>query len=458
MPRLALFGHSLPTLWGCLTAATGLAAADRPNLLLVTIDTLRADHLAAYGHPIDTPVTDRLAREGVLVLDATVQAPQTRPSHASILTGLLPYEHGLRDNFSPPLLPRHATLASVLQAVGYHTAAFIGALPLTADSGLDRGFSLYDDPFGGPKTASPADSSERRGESVVTAALGWLGRPRREPFFAWVHLYDPHAPYAAPAPFDERYSERPYDGEVAYSDAQVGRLIDYIESRGWSESTLVVVTSDHGEGLGEHGEEEHLLFVYDSTLHVPMFLRWPGHLPAGARVDGQFRSIDLMPTLLELMGVAVPPSSGISVAGPILQGATRLPTTESYGESLFGNIHFGYAPLRSLRGRQWKYIQAPRAELYDLADDPHETRNVIEAHPRIADGMRNVLAGYDQGDAPVDATAPQDAGVMAKMAALGYIGSTGARDGVGAGADPKDKVAEWQALQRGARPASTRSS
>ena len=451
MPRLGIRRQSLLTFWVCLFAASGWGA-ERPNLLLVTIDTLRADRLAAYGHAIETPATDRLAASGVLMLDATVQVPQTRPSHASMLTGLLPYEHGLRDNFSPPLAARHATLASVLKAAGYDTAAFIGALPLTASSGLDRGFDHFDDPFGGPARAGET-GSERRGESVVTAALGWLGGARDAPFFAWVHLYDPHAPYDPLPPFRERYASDPYDGEVAYADAQVGRLTGYLDDRGWSDSTIVVVTSDHGEGLGEHGEEEHLLFVYDSTLRVPMILRWPGRLPAGARVGGQFRSIDLMPTLLELMGVDAPPSSGISIASGLRQGVSRLASSESYAESLFGNIHFGYAPLRSLRGRQWKYIEAPRAELYDLDEDPGETRNVIGANPRIAEGMRHVLAGYDQGDAPADAAAPQDAGVMARMAALGYIGSSAAREGAKSGADPKDKVADWQAFQRGTRDA-----
>lgn len=454
MSRLGFYGLSLshPMLWALVVSASGLGAAERPNLLLVTVDTLRADRLAAYGHAIETPATDQLAGAGVVMLDATVQVPQTRPSHASLLTGLLPYEHGLRDNFSPPLGTQHATLASVLSSAGYETAAFIGALPLTASSGLDRGFDHFDDPFGGPSRAGEA-SSERRGESVVTAALGWLAAERDAPFFAWVHLYDPHAPYDPLPPYRERYASEPYDGEVAYSDAQIGRLVGYLDARGWSDSTIVVVTSDHGEGLGEHGEEEHLLFVYDSTLRVPMILRWPGQLPAGARVGGQFRSIDLMPTLLELMRVDAPPSTGISLASPLRQGVARLPSSESYAESLFGNIHFGYAPVRSLRGRQWKYIEAPRAELYDLDADPGETSNVIETNPRIAEGMQNVLAGYDQGEAPADAAAPQDAGVMARMAALGYIGSTGAREGASKGADPKDKVADWQAFQMGTRDA-----
>src|SRR5262245_26979717 len=235
-------------------AAAATAAA--PNLLLVTIDTLRADHLRCYGDAaIETPSMDRLAREGVLLEDAVVQVPQTRPSHASIMTGRYPYEHGVRDNFSQPPRADLPTLATLLKASGFDTAAFIGGFPLTRDAGLNRGFDVYDDHLAGGPEGSGQALAERRASRVVDSALAWLGRPRARRFFAWVHLYDPHAPYRPPAPFDKTYSSRPYDGEIAYADQQLGRLLEALDRDGRARNTIVLVTSDHGEGLGEHGED-----------------------------------------------------------------------------------------------------------------------------------------------------------------------------------------------------------
>src|SRR5438445_3008315 len=266
------------------------AAASPPNLLLVTIDTLRADRVGAYGFaPSPTPSLDRLAREGVLLEDAVAHVPQTRPSHVTLFTGRLPYEHGIRDNFSKPLDAATPTLATLLKARGYATGGFIGAYPVSRDSGLQRGFDVYDDPFVAASSLSTrGDRSERRAGEVVDRALEWLRRPRTAPFFAWVHLFDPHAPYDPPPPFAARFAKDLYAGEVAYADSQVQRLLEWVEVAGLKDSTLVVVTSDHGEGLGDHGEDEHGFFVYDTTLHVPLVMRRPGHLKAGTRVGGQF--------------------------------------------------------------------------------------------------------------------------------------------------------------------------
>jgi arylsulfatase A-like enzyme/tetratricopeptide (TPR) repeat protein len=436
---------------GALVLLAALAAAPPANLLLVTIDTLRADRLHAYGHAIDTPATDVLARTGVLVEDATVQAPQTRPSHASFLTGRQPYEHRIRDNFSPPLDPKAPTLATLLRARGYDTAAFIASVVLTASSGLDRGFGLYDDPFSS-KNRSAVPDEERRGEDVVSSALAWLKKSRTRPFFAWVHLYDPHAPYEPPEPYRKRYAGRLYDGEVAYADAQIGRLLDFLERQGLRGRTLVVVTSDHGEGLGDHGEEEHMMFLYDSTLRVPLLLSWPGMLPAGARVTGQFRSIDLLPTVLELLGSPPASTSGASRAASLRSGA-RIPDNESYAESLYGSIHFGYAPLRALRAEGWKYVEAPRAELYDLRADPGEGKNLLDVRGQVAERMRERLRHQDTAVARTAPVVPPDAGTMERMAALGYVGGAAARTGGGAGPDPKDKIREFQAFTRDSRRA-----
>jgi choline-sulfatase len=418
-----------------------------PSLLLVTIDTLRADHVGAYGYGrAETPALDRLAREGSLVEDAVVQVPQTRPSHVSIFTGRQPYEHGIRDNFSPPLDPAHPTLATLLKKQGYATGAFIGAYPVSRDSGLDHGFDDFDDPFGGsPGSGLRLDRSARPAGPVVDAALAWLQGLTARPFFAWVHVFDPHAPYEPPPPYRERFREQPYDGEVAYADSQVGRLLSWLDRSGEASRTLVVVTSDHGEGLGDHGEDEHQLFVYDSTLRVPLLLSWPGRLPAGRRVTGQFRSVDLLPTLLELLGLPAAPTSGASRAGALVR-AEPIPESESYAESLFGQLHFGWAPLRALRGQGWKYIDAPHAELYHLGEDPAETRNRIDDRGQVASAMRDRLRGFDTSG-PAAAAGSADPDAAERLAALGYVGGAFFA-GTPSGIDPKDAAAQYQAFHR----------
>ena len=429
-----------------------LAAATTtpPNVLLVTIDTLRADRVGAYGYVnAETPTIDRLAREGVLLEEATVQAPETRPSHASILTGLYPYEHGIRDNYSPALAPSLPTLATLLHEKGYETAAFIGAYPVTAASGLNRGFDRYDDPFGsGSAATTESNRVERRAEEVVEAGIAHLRKPRTRPFFVWLHLFDPHYPYEPPPPYDRRFAKRPYDGEVAYADSQLGRLIAYLDESGLRSRTLVVVTSDHGEGLGDHGEDEHVLFVYDSTLRVPLVFSWPGVLPAGARVRGQFRSVDLLATIMGLLDLPAPRTSGQSRALVLRQGG-RVPDNESYAEALFGNLRFGYAPVRALRAEGFKLIDVPRPELYRLTDDPGETHNLIDERSAVAAKMRARLRSYDPvPGAPAAAQTPVDPAAMERLAALGYVDGGRPRSGAASGADPKDKLHEFQAYRR----------
>ena len=422
------------------------AAASSPNLLVVTIDTLRADRVSAYGYAAGTtPAIDALAREGILLEDAVVHAPQTRPSHASLFTGRLPFEHGIRDNFSPPLDAGLPTLASLLKQRGYATGGFIAAYPVSRDSGLQRGFDVFDDPFAAASSvATRRDRSERRGAEVVDRALEWLRAPRSAPFFAWVHLFDPHAPYEPPAPFAQRFAKDLYAGEVAYADSQVQRLLEWIERAGVRDSTLIVVTSDHGEGLGDHGENEHGFFIYDTTLRVPLVLRWPGRLAPGIRVRGQFQGVDLLPTLLELLGAPATPTSGVSRAGALRPGGA-LPDNAAYVESLYASLHFNCAPLRGLRGEGWKYIDAPRAELYRLAEDPGETRNRMDDRAPVAAAMRTRLLAQDQGPAaPLPA---MDASALERLAALGYVGG-GAPAGTPSGTDPKDKIQEFQSFAR----------
>jgi arylsulfatase A-like enzyme/tetratricopeptide (TPR) repeat protein len=424
-----------------------LAFAGPPNVVVVTIDTLRADYLHVYGHAtIETPTTDRLAREGVLVEDATVQAPQTRPSHTSFFTGRYPWEHGVRDNFSPPLREDMPTMASILHGRGYKTAAFIGSYVLASRAGLDRGFDLYDEPFSAARRgSSESKHPERPAWEVVERTLDWLRRAGPGPFFVWVHLYDPHAPYTPPPAYAKKYADQPYEGEVSYADAQVGRLVDFLDAQKLRRRTLFVVTSDHGEGLGDHGENEHLFFLYDSTLRVPLILSQPGVLPMGKRIQGQFRSVDLLPSVLALLGAPAVASSGASRAQELRSGS-RLPDNESPSETLFGALHFGYAPVRALRGEGWKFIDVPRPELYDLRKDPREETNLIQTRAPVVSAMLDHLRRYDTGSRGTATPPPlkADASVLEKMAALGYIGGPVPLAGSASGADPKEKIREYQ--------------
>ncbi len=432
--------------WAYLLAAS---MAGAPDVILVTIDTLRVDRLGAYGSNAGaTPAIDVLAGRGLVVEEAVVQAPQTRPSHASLLTGLLPFEHGLRDNASPPLRGNIPTLATTLKAAGYATAAFIAAYPVSRASGLDSGFDVFDDPFGGDADflAGASGRNERPAHEVIAAALAWLGRPSKAPRFVWVHLFEPHFPYEPPPPFDRRFAKQPYDGEVATADAQLKRLLDLYPP---SPSRLIVVTSDHGEGLGDHGEDEHHLFVYDTTIRVPLILAGLGLRP-GARVRGQFRSIDLMPTVLGLAGVAAPRTTGVSRAQNLLAG-TVIPDNESYAESLYGSIHFGYAPVRALRVEGFKYIDTPRPELYRVASDPVEGINLTENRAPLASALRRRLRELHREDA---SGAPRAAAIdpvaLERLAALGYVGGSATRvPAPGASLpDPKDRVDHYHRYSR----------
>ena len=379
-----------------------------------------------------------------------MQVPQTRPSHASIMTGRYPYEHGIRDNYSPPLAATIPTLSSVLRDHGWDTAGFIGAYPVSRPSGLDRGFGTFDDPFGAGDATTRDARTERRAAEVVDHAIAWLGKPRSQPFFLWVHLFDPHAPYEPPSPWRERFAKAPYDGEVAYADVQMGRLVAWLDAKGLRSQTLVVATSDHGESLGEHGEDEHMLFVYDSTLKVPLVFSWPGRLPAGARVRGQFRSVDLFATVLELAGVAAPTSSGASRAA-FLRPDGRIPDNESYAETLYPQLHFGYAPLRALRAEGWKYVDAPRIELYRLPDDPGETRNLAPERASVASAIRGRLRTYDRQSATVPVLPEVSPDAAERLAALGYVGGGLAPGAKPSGADLKDKIGEVQRFMRDMR-------
>jgi arylsulfatase A-like enzyme/Tfp pilus assembly protein PilF len=424
------------------------------NLLVITLDTTRADRLGAYGFAdAGTPVLDRLAHEGTLFLHATSAAPLTLPSHSSIFTGRFPPVHGVRDNGGFFLDEKEETLAETLKAAGFNTAAFIGAYVLDSKWGINQGFSKYVDDFDLSKyRAISLGAIQRPGNEVVDRALEWmqgLDTSGRSRFFAWVHLYDPHTPYEAPEPYKSAFANRPYQAEIAFTDAQVGRLISFLESRHLLDRTVVMIAGDHGESLGDHGEQAHGFFVYESVTHVPLMVRAPMAETKRRRVEDPVRLVDITPTALELMGVkSSVPMDGRSLV-PLLTGATRELGLESYSEAMYPLHHFGWSDLRALREGRFKLIAAPRPELYDLAADPGETTNLFESRRSLGERMLGRLddmeaewqrSGAGRRQEPVEV----DPDAKARLAALGYVGSfvaTAVDKGKRAQlADPKDKV------------------
>jgi arylsulfatase A-like enzyme/Flp pilus assembly protein TadD len=416
----------------------------RPSaVLIVTIDTLRADRVGIYAlrqssgqgaKSVETPNLDRLAREGAWAPQADVHVPLTRPSHASLFTGRYPAGHGVRDNVSPPLASDVPVLAEAFQRAGWPTGAFLASTVLDRQSGLARGFDVYSDRF-------PDGADRRPGDRVVAEAVEWIkDKPK---FLAWVHLYEPHAPYMPPEPYATRYAGRPYDGTVAWSDELIGRLLAPLRDAGALDRTLVIVTSDHGEALGDHGEDVHGYFVYESTLRVPLVLRGPGVVP-GTTLKGVVRTVDLYPTVLELAGMATSSSnSGRSIAAALAGAA--LPEESSFAESLVPLLHYGWSDLRAVRDGRWKYILAPKPELYDLDNDPGELKNLVDAQPTRASAMRAALVSQAVRPAAAPASGlPAD--TLERLGALGYVGPGASHDARSIGADPKDRLDDYKAL------------
>ena len=427
---------------GLLGLAQGSgSAALGPNVLLITIDTLRADRLGSDGYAAArTPVLDALAREGVRFADATAQAPLTHPSHAAILTGRYPGSFNIRLNGMDPLPADADTLAERLKSAGYHTGAIIGSVVLDASSGLSQGFDDYDDEIGRPARSTVVLTNlQRTAAEVSSAAQAWLARQRR-PWFLWVHYYDPHLPYAAPAAHLKTAGGRPYDAEVAYVDTAIGTLLKSVDRS----TTAVVVTSDHGESLGDHGEVDHGFFVYDATLRVPLIVAGPGLKPRVVRE--QVRSIDIAPTIAALAGIDWPerPDGGESLHA-LLDGGTRREVPVSLAESWYPRLHFGWSELRSVRVGEWKYIAAPKAELYDLRTDAPEMKNVLDDRSqvaaRLAADLQKVLASFGRRDAAP--AAQPDAATVERLQALGYVGSFVPVTSGSATADPKDHLKQY---------------
>ncbi len=419
-----LIHHGLPLLASLALSACGrdraapASPATRPSLLLVSIDTLRADHLGAYGAKgVETPNLDALARDGVLFERALTPVPITLPSHATLLTGWFPHRHGVRDNALYRLPPGPQTLGSLLQAAGYDTAAVVAADVLDRQYGLDRGFRVYEDAVG----ARGLSIAERPAGAVTDAALR-VATTLRAPFLLFVHYYDPHAAYQPPAPWAERFRDRPYDGEVAYVDSELGRLLRDVRAR--VSDPVVAVTSDHGEGLGEHGEATHGPFVYQATLQVPLIVAARGRWPAGRRVGDVVSTADLLPTLLDLVGVPVPASlDGRSLTGAV-DGRPSPPRTLPI-ESEFGFNSYGWAPLYGITDGASKWIDAPEVELYDLAADPGETRNLAkqrgEEAGRLAELWRRTVTEDRRAAPGAPASTAEEADRMGRLRSLGYV-------------------------------------
>jgi choline-sulfatase len=445
----------------CLAAALLLPELSSPgsiqlarprNLLVITLDTMRADRLPPYGFTgVRTPALDRIAAEGAVFEETYTAVPLTLPSHASLFTGLYPPRHGVRDNAGAPLSGEFTTLAEVLRGRGMRTAAFVASSVLAPRRGLEQGFDLYSG--GTPALCAGGPPARRRAGEVVDEATSWLERHDTEPFFAWLHLNDTHRPYDLPAEYKDRYLD-PYVAAIAYEDAQVARVVSYLETRGLLTSTLIVVAGDHGESLGDHGEESHGIFLYQEALRVPLIIRGPGVSPR--RVTAVARLVDVMPTVLDWFGVSLPGLDGVSLAHAGTRPGTDRPL-EVYAESMYPR-RFGWAPLRSLRADRYKVIDAPRAELYDLVSDPGEERNVLAEHPAVAAAMLQRLRAFESGrDAPAG-EAIVDHAVLERIASLGYVGSIGAQapSTPGAQADPKDRIAvfnkitslQWESTDR----------
>jgi arylsulfatase A-like enzyme/tetratricopeptide (TPR) repeat protein len=421
------------------------------NVVLVTVDTLRADHLTPYGDTaIDTPAASRLAREGIRFSAAYTPVPLTLPAHTSILTGLLPFSHGVRDNGGFYLDPAHQTLATIFKAHGFQTAAFVSAFVLDSRWGLANGFDEYWDHF----AVSAADLNamarvQRPGGETWQEARRWLDGHINQRFFVWLHLFDPHTPYTPPEPYRSRYLKNPYDGEVTYADSIVGQLVSYLEQHQLLDHTIVVLVGDHGEGLGEHGEDEHGLLLYDSTLHVPWIMRLPGGARAGTVIDRAVSLVDVAPTLLGLLRIpAMNPADGVDLA-PLLERGPPPPERPLYAETFFPRLHFNWSELVSIRDDRYKLIRAPRQELFDYRVDPAESHNLMAARASIVSALDRTLAQLvAHTSAPIAGGVDPDS--ARRLGSLGYIGATaaGAPRSSGAAVDPKDRVTIYRSLTR----------
>jgi choline-sulfatase len=455
-------------LLGCLLATSGsLASQPSPaapsSVVLITIDTLRADRLGCYGaRRVETPAMDALAAEGARFEDALAQVPITLPSHTVILTGTYPMYNGVRDFTSHGIPPSLGLLAEAFKRHGYETAAFVSAFVLDSTWGFGRGFDTYDDHFDPQQfeTRNPGNI-QRRADETIDRVLAWL-RSRKagpgggRPFFLWVHLYDPHSDYNPPEPFHTRYAGRLYDGEVAYTDSQLARLFRELRKRGLYDRSIIVLLSDHGESLGEHGEDEHGFFIYNSTLHVPMIFKLPRGQAPPRVIPGPVGTIDVAPTLLDLLRLQDPirrQFQGSSLASLILGRGTAA-DRPVYAETYYPFDSFGWSPLRSLTTRRYHFIEAPRPEIYDLSADPGETHDLYGQRRADAEALRNQLRAFEsryaaQVSAPKGPPlSPETVEKLKSLCYLAYSAPAAPRVPSTGLADPKDRLKVFRSILR----------
>ena len=411
------------------------------NIILITLDTVRADHLGSYGNKkIKTPNLDRLAREGMLFENAITSAPITLPAHASIFTGLYPFRINVRNNGTYMLADNSITLAGILQKNGYRTAAFISAAVVRSVFNLDQGFELYDEKLDHHRLAS-GEYVERRADSVTKTALAWLNSSKDNPYFAWIHYYDPHSLYEPPEPFLSQYKQNPYDGEIAYVDSQLADIIKFArEQEKTGKKVLVIVVADHGEGLWDHGEPEHGIFLYQETVRVPLIFTWFPEKYKAHRIAEVVRTVDIMPTIIEYLSLPLPKESdGISLL-PLIEQKKGWKENFAYSETLLSREDFGWSQLFSIQDNNWKYIFAPRPELYDMKNDIFEKKNVVDGtNNAVTEKMKQQLTAlsvlkFEQKPNPVPIS-PED---LEKLASLGYAGQP--RTDRKMLADPKDQL------------------
>ena len=418
------------------------AAVERPPVILISVDTLRSDRLPMYGYDrVATPALDALRRDGVLFRNAWSHSPLTLPSHASMLTGLLPASHGVRDNTGFRLAENVPTIASLFSANGYTTAAAVSAFVLRKATAIHRGFSLYDDELEKTQRETSLGHIQRPGDATVAAAQRWIETQSGQPFFLFVHLYEPHSPYDPPEPYASRYADA-YDGEIAHTDAIVGRFLDHLKKTGIYDRAMIVLVSDHGEGLGDHGEDEHGIFLYREAIAVPLVIKMPGGTLAGETVSDNVSIVDLAPTMLREAGIESPETlDGL----PLFDGdrLAKLPARTIYSETWYPRFHFGWSELHSLVEGNDHFIDAPRAELYDLGADPGEQKNLAADNRRRLAAMRSAIAPLKREASAPSAVSEEE---RDKLAALGYLGSV-ATAGEGPRADPKDKIETFRELQ-----------
>lgn len=442
----------LATLFGAQPARTQNPAGPPWNLILISIDTLRADHVGAYRHGSSvTPVVDQLAREGVLFEQVFTSVPLTLPAHTSLFTSAYPSQNGVHDN-GEALAASVPTLAEQVQARGIQTAAFIGAFVLDRRFGLARGFDEYWGEFSLHRFAGedPGDM-QIRGDGVEKAASEWILSHSTHPFFAFVHFYDLHGPYLLPDSWKVHFPGRPYDGELAFVDNIIGQLWEDLKRNGLAERTALIITSDHGEGLGDHGEQNHGFLLYRSTIHVPLIIRFPDKRYAGKRIETVARLIDVAPTVCDLLEVASPPSfQGRSLMPEIIgQEGKPQPAPPAYSETLYPYRYFHAAPLYALQDEKFEFIQAPHSELYDWRSDPTELHNLIQAKPATASVLRGQLEAMDAFKHGPSA-APLSAESLEKLKSLGYVGAASNSVVPPKGSflpNPKDRISLYRQFQ-----------